>query len=97
MFERFVFFLGFDLVEYIIQKGLELHNLGKEYTYDCSTGKSVIDLTLSWNLKTGLKGWKVSKGLNHSDHNTIKYTIETELKTIPIHAMKQGKLETLQR
>ena len=60
---------GNDLVDQIIQEGLEIHNQGKEYTYESSTGKSVIDLTLSWNLKTGLKYWKVHKGLNHSDHN----------------------------
>ena len=76
---------GNDLVDYIIQEGLEIHNKGKEYTYESSTGKSVIDLTLSWNLKTGLRGWKVNKDLNHSDHNSIKYTLETELETIPVH------------
>ena len=50
---------GNDLVDYKIQEGLQIHNQGKEYTYESSTGKSVIDLTLSWNLKTGLKCWKV--------------------------------------
>ena len=39
---------GYELVDYIIQKGLELHNLGKEYTYKCNTEKSVVDFTLSW-------------------------------------------------
>ena len=59
--------------------------MGKEYTYECSTVKLAIDLILLWNLKTGLKGWKVSKELNHSDHNTIKYTLETKFETIPLH------------
>ena len=76
---------GHELVDYIIQEGFELHNNGKAYTYECSTGKSVIDLTLSWNLKTGLNDWKVSKEINHSDHNSIKFNLETELETIPIH------------
>ena len=31
---------------YIIQEGLEIQNKGKEYTYESSTGKSIIDLTL---------------------------------------------------
>ena len=74
-----------ELLDYIMQEGLELHNRGKEYTYDCTTGKSIIDLTLSWNLKTGLKNWKVNTSLNHSDHNSIKYNLETELETIPVH------------
>ena len=64
---------------------MELHNKGREYTYECSTGRSIIDLTLSWNLQTGLNGWKVSKDLNHSDHNTIQYNLETELEVIPVH------------
>ena len=76
---------GTELVEYIIQEGPELHNEGKEYTYECSTGKSIIDLTLSWSLKTGLKEWKVHKELNHSDHNTIKFKLEIEMETIPGH------------
>ena len=65
---------GDDLLDYIMQEGLELHNKGKEYTYECATGKLTIDLTL----KTGLKNWKVNTSLNHSDHNTIKYNLETE-------------------
>ena len=76
---------GYELVDYIIQEGFELHNTGKTYTYECNTGKSVIDLTLSWNLKTGLTDWKVSREINHSDHNSIKYNLETELETIPLH------------
>ena len=35
--------------------------------------------------KTGLKEWKVHKELNHSDHNTIKFKLETEMETIPVH------------
>ena len=54
---------GNELLDYIIQEGLELHNKGKEYTYDCTTGESIIDLTLSWNLKTGLKTGKYTKVL----------------------------------
>ena len=37
-----------------------------------------------WNLKTNLTNWKVTKELNHSDHNTIKYNLETKMETIPI-------------
>ena len=37
------------------------------------------------NLKTGLTKWKVYKELNHSDHNTIKFQLETEMETIPVH------------
>ena len=47
--------------------------------------RTIIDITLSWNLKTGLTKWKVYKELNHSDHNTIKFQLETEMETIPVH------------
>ena len=40
---------------------------------------------LSTLLCPGLNGWKVSKDLNHSDHNTIQYNLETELEVIPVH------------
>ena len=52
---------GTKLVEYIIQEGLELHNKGKEYTYECSTGKSIIYPTLSLNLKLGSKNGRSIK------------------------------------
>ena len=30
---------------------LQLHNTGRDFTFECKTGKSVIDITLSRNLK----------------------------------------------
>ena len=74
---------GATLTEVITEYGLLLRNLGKEYTYECQLGKLVIDLTLTCNLGAGILNWKVSKGLNFSDHNTIKYNIATELLDLP--------------
>ena len=74
-----------ELVDYILQEGLKLHNKGKEYTYEWSTGKSIIDLTLAWNLRTGLKSWKVHIERIYSEHIAIKYTLETEMEVIPVH------------
>ena len=74
---------GAILTELITEYGLLLRNIGKEYTYDCQLGKSVIDLTLTCNLGAGILNWKVSKGLNFSDHNTIKFSIAAELLKLP--------------
>ena len=74
---------GTTLTEIISEYGLLLQNTGKEYTYECQLGKSVIDLTLTCNLGAGINNWKVSKTLNFSDHNTISYKIATEIIQMP--------------
>ena len=33
---------GNELVDYIVQEGLELHNKGREYTYECSTVSTLL-------------------------------------------------------
>ena len=74
---------GTIMAEIITEYGLLLRNIGKEYTYDCQLGKSVIDLTLTCNLGAGIHDWKVSRSLNFSDHNTISYTVATEILELP--------------
>ena len=54
------------MAEIITDYGPLLWNIGKEYTYDCQLGKSVIDLTLKCNLGAGIHYWKVSRSLNCS-------------------------------
>ena len=70
---------GTIMTEIISDYGLLLRNTGKEYTYDCQLGKSVIDLTLSCNLGAGLLDWRVKRSLNFSDHNTITFSIAAEV------------------
>lgn len=60
------------MTDIISEYGLLLRNAGKEYTYNCQLGKSVIDLTLT-----------CSKALNFSDHNTISYTIAAKIIQLP--------------
>ena len=43
--------------------GLLLQNRGKEFTYDCQLGRTIIDLTLTCNLGAGIRNWRVLKGL----------------------------------
>ena len=71
--------------EFIQDNDLQLHNVGRDYTFECKTGKSVIDITLSSNLKLKINDWKVCRAYNHSDHNTIKYYITTDIIEIKPH------------
>ena len=74
---------GSALTEIISDYGLLLRNIGKEFTYDCQLGKSVIDLTLTCYLEAGILDWKVNRALNFSDHNTISFTIAAEILELP--------------
>ena len=74
---------GTTMTEIISEYGLLLRNTGKEYTYDCQLGKSVIDLTLTCNLGAGILDWKVNRTLNFSDHNTISFNIAAETLELP--------------
>ena len=74
---------GSILTELISEYGLLIRNIGKDFTYDCQLGKSVIDLTLTCNLGAGIVDWRVSRALNFSDHNTITFSITTELLKLP--------------
>ena len=50
---------GSNFEEFIQDYDLQLHNTGKDFTFECKTGKSVIDVTLSRNLKLKVEDWKV--------------------------------------
>ena len=76
---------GEKLEELIEDYGLDIHNIGKTPTYDCSLGQSVIDVTLSLNLKLTVDNWRICKIYNGSDHHSINYTLKTELIEIQPH------------
>jgi hypothetical protein len=76
---------GEALLDFIIDNDIDIKNNGKAYTFDCATGKSVIDLTLTRNLTVDIVGWRVSTKLNHSDHNTIRFNIDIGIIDIPEH------------
>ena len=61
---------GSKFEDFIQDYDLQLHNAGRDFTFECMTGKSVIDVTLSRNLKLKIEDWKVCKAYNHADHNT---------------------------
>jgi hypothetical protein len=74
---------GRIITDYIIENNLKVENKGSEPTFECSTGRSIIDLTLSRGLKLQINGWKVCKADNHSDHHTIKYQLLDEILELP--------------
>ena len=76
---------GEQLEELIDTYNLDIHNRGKMPTYDCSLGQSIIDVTLSMDLKIAIEDWKVCKIYNHSDHHSITYTLKTDIIEIPPH------------
>jgi ribonuclease HI len=74
---------GRALTDYIIENNLKVENIGCVPTFECSTGKSIIDLTLTRGMKLKIGDWKVCKEDNHSDHNTIKFKLKDELIELP--------------
>ena len=74
---------GIIMAEIMTEYGLLLQNRGKEFTYDCRLGRTVIDLTLTCNIGAGIRNWRVLKGLNFSDHNTIRFEIASEILELP--------------
>jgi hypothetical protein len=76
---------GETLLDFIIDNDIDIRNTGKHYTFDCATGKSVIDLTLVRHITADIKDWRVSTKLNHSDHNTIRFSLGIGMTAIPEH------------
>ena len=84
---------GEKLEEFIAMHKLIVENRGKEYTYECSTGKSIIDITLSSKLSVSIKDWRVAnKENNFSDHHSIYYELKTE-KYIPPRARRWHEMD----
>ena len=68
---------GEELEEFIFDKGLYVHNLGNEPTWQNLTKgiSSIPDVTLSLNLGDDLQDWHVSTKETFSDHNMIRFVL----------------------
>ena len=56
--------------------GLQLANKGDKYTYDCSTGRSIIDITLGTNrIVQSIQDWQVEDKEFFSDHKRIVFNL----------------------
>ena len=67
--------------DFIFQYGLNVENMGTAPTYETRRGNRMIgthiDVTLTRGLHSGVKSWRVCRDYNASDHNTIKFEIES--------------------
>ena len=56
--------------------GLQLANKGDKYTYDCSTGRSIIDITLGTSrIVQSIQDWQVEDKEFFSDHKRIVFNL----------------------
>ena len=65
------------MVEFMMSSyGLQLANQGDKFTYDCSTGRSIIDLTLgTMRVIQTIQGWQVEEHKSYSDHKRITFDL----------------------
>ena len=71
---------GEVLEEFIFQKGLFVHNIGNEPTWQARGLSSIIDITVSLNLGDELMGWGVTK-TTLSDHHRLSFVLGTTQNT----------------
>ena len=68
---------GDALEDFIIQNGLAVENIGNQPTFEVyrrnGMASSCIDVTLTRDLHFDLTNWRVDRGYNASDHNTILF------------------------
>ena len=73
---------GDGLEDFILQQGLEVLNNGMTPTFEVKRGQNhiatYIDVTLARGLTKPVTGWTVDRTYNASDHNTIRFQIETD-------------------
>ena len=62
--------------EFITQNNLFVSNIGNSFTYDCATGRSIIDITIvSTPLVDRIQNWKVHDEYYLSDHKLISFNL----------------------
>ena len=75
---------GETLEEFITTYRLSVENQGKRYPYNCSTGRSIIDIALTARLAVTISNWRVAEEeINFSDHNSIYFELKTDKYTPP--------------
>ena len=67
--------------DFIMQYGLNVENIGNTPTFEIVRGarhiKTHIDVTLTRDLTANVLNWRVLADYNASDHNTVRYEIES--------------------
>ena len=70
---------GEILEDFITTHRLAVENQGKKYMYNCSTGRSIIDITLTTRLAITINNWRVVD----FDYNSIYFELKTDKYTPP--------------
>ena len=71
---------GETFTDFISLNNLFVSNRGNKYTYDCSLGKSIIDVTMSTiGLVEKITDWSVHDEDYFSDHKLITFTLNMEI------------------
>ena len=72
---------GDQLEDFIMHHGLSVENTGNTPTFETRRGacmiETFIDVTLSRDVPGLVSRWTVDRGYNASDHNTIRFSIES--------------------
>ena len=72
---------GVEFEDFLLQYGLHVENEGLTPTFETRRGEKLIqthiDVTLSRGLRSRVRNWRVDTEYNASDHNTIRFGIET--------------------
>ena len=74
---------GRKLEEALAANDLRMENMGHVSTFHGGKARTCIDVTLTKNLKSSVKDWRVDTSYNGSDHNTITFHTAHEYVTIP--------------
>ena len=71
---------GDDFEDFILQHGLSVENIGNKPTFETRRANTMarthIDVTLSRDLDSEIKHWRVCDQYNASDHNSIYFQVE---------------------
>ena len=73
---------GYLFDELIANNNLTIENVGHSPTYESRGNKTCIDVTLSRGLRQTINDWVVDRGYNGSDHNYIKFSLQTVTATV---------------
>ena len=67
--------------DFVLQYGLRVENMGSVPTFEIQRGtklvQTFIDVTLTRGLAARIQNWHVDRSYNASDHNTIKFSIDS--------------------
>ena len=74
---------GYLFDELIANNNLTIENVGHSPNCESRGNKTCINITLTRGLRQTINDWGVDRGYNGSDHNYIKFSLQTVMVTVP--------------